>query len=121
MKKLMALLAISTLATTITFGATNEWASFKNAVKQDIKNTNASLKEAVKKDMEANKKAQEDAIQAKKTAKINEVKSKIADLNKQLTSIKNNAELTYTEKTLKTKAIEKQIEYYNKQLTDLQK
>ena len=121
MKKIFTLIALGTFMGTMAFGANNEWANFKNSVKQDIKTTNASLKEAVKKDIEANKKAQQDAVSAKKTEKINEIKTKIANLNKELTTIKNNTEMTYTEKTLKTRAIEKQIEYYNKQLTDLQK
>lgn len=121
MKKLLALLTISTLATSMVIGAENEWTAFKNSVKKDIQSTNQSLKEAVKKDIEANKKAQEDTLKSKKTAKINEVNKKIADLNKELATIKNAKDMTYTEKTFKTRAIEKQLEYYNKQKADLLK
>ncbi len=121
MKKLIALLTISTLATSMVIGAENEWASFKNAVKKDIQSTNQSLKDAVKKDIEANKNAQENAVKAKKAEKINEVNKKIADLNKELATIKNSKDLTYTEKAFKTRAIEKQLEYYNKQKADLLK
>lgn len=121
MKKLLALLTISTLATSMVIGAENEWTAFKNSVKKDIQNTNASLKEAVKKDIEANKKAQQEAVNAKKTEKINEINKKITDLEKELTTIKNAKDMTYTEKTFKTRAIEKQLEYYNKQKADLLK
>ncbi len=121
MKKLFALLTISTLATSMVFGASNEWTNFKNNVKKDIQATNASLKDAVQKDIEASKKAQQDAITAKKTEKINEINKKIADLNKELETIKNAKDMTYTEKSFKTRAIEKQLEYYNNQKADLLK
>lgn len=121
MKKLFTILTISTLATTMVFGATNEWTNFKNSVKKDVQTTNSSLKEAVKKDVEANKKAQQNTVAAKKAEKLKEVNAKLTDLNKQLKTVKNDKNMTNTEKAIKTRALEKQIEHYNKQKAQLQK
>ena len=126
MKKLLALSVVLAISTSMSMAATSYGTALKKAIKQDIetqkqeaKNYNASVKESIKKDMEAKAKAAENekikAAKAKKEAKLKEVNSKIAELNKEKAAIQANKDMTYTEKTFKTRAIDKQLEYWNKQ------
>ena len=101
--------------------------SVKNSVKSDIKaakkevkDTKNSVKNQVKQDIENAKKAQTQAATAKKTEKLNQINSKLTELNKEMTTIKNDKNITETERTLRTRALQRQIDWYNKQKAALQ-
>lgn len=130
MKKILTLGVVLALSTSLTFAASSYGDAFKNAIKQDIatvkketKEYNQSLKDSIKKDLEAKAKANEDAkvkaINEKKAAKLKEINSKIAELEKEKKALEDNISISFTEKTLKTKAIDKQLEYLNKQKASL--
>ena len=120
MKKVLAVAAIIAMTTSMSFAATSFGNSFKNAVKQDIQNTKSDLKEAVKKDMEAKTQAKTSASQAKKAEKIKQIDAKLAELNKELATVKNDKKITETERVLKMRPIQRQIDFYTRQKQALQ-
>lgn len=127
MKKILTLFMAMTIATSVTFAANNFGNTLKNAVKQDIANTKSAVKTtakdvktAVKKDIENEKQAQATTAAAKKAEKIKQIDTKLAELNKELTSTKNDKNITETERTLKTKTLQRQIDFYNNQKKALQ-
>lgn len=127
MKKILTLAVVMAVSCSTCFAATTFGKSIKNAVKQDIKNTkkevkstNNAIKKAIKSDIENTEKAKTAAATAKKTEKLNQINSKLNELNKEMTTIKNSKEITETERTLRVKALQRQIDFYNKQKAALQ-
>ena len=124
MKKLLTLSILLAMTTGASFAA-SYFDSVKNAAKQDIqtvkaqaKADRAAAKEAFKKDIEnkinASTEAQTKEAKAKKAEKIKQIDKKLTELNKQLTTIKNDKNITETERTIKTRSVQRQIEFYNK-------
>ncbi|MBQ8475876.1 hypothetical protein IJ531_02325, partial [bacterium] len=99
----------------------------KSAVKQDIANTKSSVKSTVsdvksaaKQDIQNKANAQTSTAAAKKAEKLKQINSKLDELNKELTTVKNDKNITETERTLKTKTLQRQIDFYNNQKKALQ-
>ena len=120
MKKVLAVATLMAMTVSASFAATSFGNSFKNAVKQDIQNTKSDLKEAVKQDMQAKTQARTSASQAKKAEKIKQIDAKLAELNKELTVVKNDKKITETERVLKMRPIQRQIDFYTRQKQALQ-
>ena len=105
MKKILTLLLLISMSTSISLAASSFGSTVKNAVKQDIVNQ---------------KQAQTNTAAAKKEEKIKQIDTKLSDLNKELSSVKNDKSITETERTLKTKTLQRQIDFYNNQKKALQ-
>ena len=122
MKKALTLLFALTLMTNLSFAANSFSSAVKNAVKQDIKNTKTAVKTtvkdtktAVKQDIANQQQEQRTTAAAKKAEKIKQIDTKLQDLNKEMTSVKQDKNITETERTLKTKTLQRQIDFYNNQ------
>ena len=127
MKKILTLLLLISMSTSISLAASSFGSTVKNAVKQDIVNTKSAVKSdvntvknAVKQDIVNQKQAQTNTAAAKKEEKIKQIDTKLSDLNKELSSVKNDKSITETERTLKTKTLQRQIDFYNNQKKALQ-
>lgn len=124
MKKILSLTLLFALTTSISMAGTLN--TIKNSVKADAKSIAASVKSDAKATATSVKKAAKTDIQNKmteKTAKANEdkktklseIETKITDLNKKLSTVKSDKNITETERTLKTKVLNEQIKALEKQ------
>ena len=122
MKKILVLFFALTVMTNVSMAANSFGSAVKSAVKQDIANTKSavksdanSVKNAVKQDIANQKQAQTNTAAAKKAEKIKQIDSKLDELNKEMTSVKADKNITETERTLKVRTLQRQIDFYNNQ------
>lgn len=116
MKKILTLLAIFVLTTSVSQAATSYSTSLKNAIKTDINNTKTSIKNAAKADAENAKKERAAKAAVKKENKLKQIDSKLTELNKEMETVKNQKTgITESERTLRMNMLQKQINFYNKQ------
>lgn len=127
MKKTLTLLFVLSLISSTTLAANSYGTSLKNAVKQDfaavktdIKTSAKEVKTAVKNDIANERQAQATTAAAKKAEKIKQIDAKLAELNKEMTSVKADKTITETERVLKIKTLQRQIDFYNNQKKALQ-
>ena len=127
MKKALTLILTMTLMTGFSFASNSFGSAVKNAVKQDIRNTKSAVKSdikavktSVKQDIANEKQAQANTAAAKKAEKIKQINSKLAELNKEMKTVKEDKNITETERTLKVRTLQRQIDFYNNQKKALQ-
>ena len=113
--------------TGFSFASNSFGSAVKNAVKQDIRNTKSAVKSdikavktSVKQDIANEKQAQANTAAAKKAEKIKQIDSKLAELNKEMKTVKEDKNITETERTLKVRTLQRQINFYNNQKKALQ-
>ncbi len=122
MKKLLAIAFVAALGVNVVCAGVLSDAvkSTAKAAKADAKASASSLRSAVKTDVENAAKAHTSTATAKKAEKIKQIDNKIADLNKQLTTVKKDKTITETERTLKMQRLQSKIDFYNKEKAALQ-
>ena len=125
MKKILTTVLLLSVMTGVSFAGTGT--ALKNAIKQDIRNvktdvktTARDVKTAVKQDINNERQAQATTAQAKKAEKIKQIDNKLTALNKEMTSVKNDKNITETERVLKVKTLQRQINLYQQQKKALQ-
>ena len=118
MKKILTISMVLALSMSTCFAAnalTTAVKSDLSAVKSAVKSDVSATKSAVKSDIKAKQEAQNSTAAAKKQEKIKQIDSKLAELNKEMKTVKEDKTITETQRTLQVKTIQRQIDFYNKQ------
>ena len=112
MKKIFTILSILALTTSMSYAAT----SLGDAIKADFHNTASSFKNAVRTDINNAKAANTSAAQARKEEKLKQIDTKLAQLNNEYQTVKNQQYgITESERNLRMNMLQRQIDFYNKQ------
>ncbi len=112
MKKILTLLTILTLTTSMSFASN----SFTDAVKTDFNNAKTDISNAVKADINNAKQQHNTAAAAKKAEKLKQIDAKLDELNKEYNTVKNQQfGITESERSLRLNVLQRQIDFYNKQ------